>query len=134
MDLDKIKYIELKTGYNDDGPAWIGKVKYSKSGKTIYFNGLTLKSCKGQGIGANYYDLKTGLEFWVSGIKKKGWNRHWAGRGKIMIEKSLVDWFTQYIYYQDKNFLEIIEDCPQTDIEEINKIENEKNSIQEYQK
>ena len=33
-----IRYIELKTGYNDNGPAWIGNVKESKSGKTIYFN------------------------------------------------------------------------------------------------
>ena len=35
-----IKYIELKTGYNDDGPAWIGNVKESKSGKTVYFNDI----------------------------------------------------------------------------------------------
>ena len=33
-----IKYIELKTGYADNGPAWIGNVKESKTGKTIYFN------------------------------------------------------------------------------------------------
>lgn len=33
-----IMYIELKTGYSDDGPAWIGYVKTSKTKKTIYFN------------------------------------------------------------------------------------------------
>jgi len=33
----EIRYIELKTG-NDNGPAWIGKVKLSKTGRTIYFN------------------------------------------------------------------------------------------------
>ena len=33
-----LMYIELKTGYSDDGPAWIGYVKASKSGKTLYFN------------------------------------------------------------------------------------------------
>ena len=26
-----IKYIELKTGWSDDGPAWIGHVKESRS-------------------------------------------------------------------------------------------------------
>ena len=26
-----IMYIELKTGYSDDGPAWIGYVKYNGS-------------------------------------------------------------------------------------------------------
>ena len=35
-----IRYIELKTGFSDRGPAWIGKVVFSKSGQTIYFNGL----------------------------------------------------------------------------------------------
>ena len=29
-----IKYIELKTGFSDDGPAWIGLVSFSKTGKT----------------------------------------------------------------------------------------------------
>ena len=38
-----LKYIELKTGYNDNGPAWIGRVKVSKSGCTLYFNGRALK-------------------------------------------------------------------------------------------
>ena len=30
-----IKYIELKTGYNDDGPAWIGKGKIIIDSKII---------------------------------------------------------------------------------------------------
>lgn len=29
----EIKYIELKTGYADNGPAWIGKVEFSKSAR-----------------------------------------------------------------------------------------------------
>jgi hypothetical protein len=33
----ELRYIELKSDYNDDGPAWIGYVESSKSGKTIYF-------------------------------------------------------------------------------------------------
>lgn len=35
---ESILYIELKLGYSDDGPVWIGRVKHSKSGQTIYFN------------------------------------------------------------------------------------------------
>ena len=31
----QIKYIEQKTGYADDGPAWIGEVEFYKSGITI---------------------------------------------------------------------------------------------------
>lgn len=37
--IHNLMYIELKTGYSDDGPAWIGYVKTSKTKKTIYFNG-----------------------------------------------------------------------------------------------
>ena len=29
--INNLMYIELKTGYSDDGPAWIGYVKTSKS-------------------------------------------------------------------------------------------------------
>ena len=36
-------YIELKTGYSDDGPAWIGYVRTSKTKKTIYFNDHSVK-------------------------------------------------------------------------------------------
>lgn len=85
-----IKYIELKTGFNDNGPAWIGQVELSKSGKTIYFNGKALKKIHGGGISGNYYDLETEEEYWISGIKKNGRDRHWAGSGKIKIEASIV--------------------------------------------
>jgi hypothetical protein len=85
-----LKYIELKTGYHDNGPAWIGRVKFSKSGRTIYFNGRALKQGV-RGPPGNFYDLRTGETFWVSGIKRDGCDRHWAGSGKILIEAAAVD-------------------------------------------
>ena len=57
----QIKYIELKTGYNDDGPAWIGRVKESKSGRTIYFNDHAFQ--RYNGISGNYIDIETGEVF-----------------------------------------------------------------------
>ena len=45
-------YIELKTGYSDDGPAWIGYVQTSKTRKTIYFNDHAFQ--KNIGNYANY--------------------------------------------------------------------------------
>lgn len=35
--------MELKSGYSDNGPAWTGRVEFSKSGQTIYFDKLTDK-------------------------------------------------------------------------------------------
>ena len=84
----QIKYIELKTGYNDDGPAWIGRVKGSKSGQTLYFNDHAFQ--KYNGISGNYIDVETGEEYWISGIKKNGSDRHWAGHGKIVIDRKVI--------------------------------------------
>jgi len=35
----EIIYIELRSGFSDNGSAWIGLVYFSMSGKTIYFDG-----------------------------------------------------------------------------------------------
>jgi hypothetical protein len=29
--------------------------------------------------------------YWISGIKRNGQDRHWAGKGKIQIEKNIVN-------------------------------------------
>jgi len=79
-----LRYIELKTGYADNGPAWIARVKLSKSGRTIYFNGKALKRAA-RGVSGNRYDVQTGQEYWVSGVKKNGLDRHWAGSGIVSI-------------------------------------------------
>jgi len=85
-----LKYIELKTGFNDNGPAWIGRVSQSKSGQSIYFNGKCFKKSAGC-ISGNHLDVETGDEYWISGIKKNGMDRHWAGSGKITIDAAVVD-------------------------------------------
>jgi hypothetical protein len=85
-----LMYIELKTGYNDNGPAWIGRVRVSRSGRTVYFNGKAFKRA-GRGSSGNHYDLETGEMYWISGVKRKGSDRHWAGSGKIIIEAGAVE-------------------------------------------
>ena len=77
--INNLMYIELKTGYSDDGPAWIGYVKTSKSKKTIYFNDHAFQ--KNIGNYANYIDIENGDKYWLSGLKKEESNRHWAGHG-----------------------------------------------------
>jgi hypothetical protein len=84
-------YVELKSGQNDKGPAWIGRVKFSKTGKTLYYRGKTFRSCKGRCSGANYYDVETDEEYWISGPKKNGQDRHWAGSGPVHIDKDVEE-------------------------------------------
>lgn len=91
----RLKYIELKTGQEHRGPAWIARVTTSRSGTTVYFNGKALK--QGRRISGNHFDASTGKEYWVSGIKKDGSDRHWAGAGKVSIEKSAVDEYLDVI-------------------------------------
>lgn len=84
----ELKYIELKTGYSDDGPAWIGYVKTSASGRTVYFNDRAFQPLRG-GRGS-YFDVESGEEYWISGIKKRGSNRYPSGRGKIVVDRRAV--------------------------------------------
>ena len=87
----EILYIELKTGFSHNGPAWIGAVEFSKSKQTIYFDGKALKKFKTPAINANYYDIENGNEYWISGVKKDGLDRHKFGGGKIMLDKNAVE-------------------------------------------
>lgn len=64
-------YIEYKGG-DLVGPARIGRVTFSKTGRTLYYNGRTFASLNGTGIKANYYDEATGEQYWISGCKKDG--------------------------------------------------------------
>src|SRR5258707_13164414 len=88
-----LRYIELKSGHSDNGPAWIGYAHQSKTGRTLYFNGRGLMKLKGQrrgDSGGNYIDMETGESFWISGVKKNGEDRHWAGSGKVLVEAAAL--------------------------------------------
>lgn len=62
-------YVQLKTGYDTDrGPAWITRLRFSKSWQTAYFRGRTLE--RHAGLDGNFYDLDSGEEFWISGPKR----------------------------------------------------------------
>jgi hypothetical protein len=105
----RLMYVELKSGYSDNGPAWIGLVSFSRTMTTIYFNNRAFK--KGRGAGSNFYDIETGDNYWISGVKKNGEDRHWAGNGKILIDKIVVDEYLRITEEDalDKARFEIIE-------------------------
>ena len=87
---DRLIYVELKSGGADRGLAWIGIAGASKTGATLYSNGKAFKSLKGSGIAANYFDIETGEEYWISGVKMNNRDRHWAGGGNILIDKPAI--------------------------------------------
>ena len=69
-------YIEYKggKGIGDGivGPARIGRVTFSKTGKSLYYGGREFHSLNGSGFKANYADSETGEQYWISGCKKDG--------------------------------------------------------------
>ena len=67
----RIMYIEHKAG-DIFGPARIGRVTYSKTGRTIYYGGRTFASLNGDGFKANFFDVGSKEEYWISGCKKDG--------------------------------------------------------------
>lgn len=79
----RIMYMELKSEFGDSGPARIGRVRFSHSGRTLYYKDKQFRSCRGRGIAGNYFDVTTGDEYWISGPKKNGQDRHWAGAVEI---------------------------------------------------
>jgi hypothetical protein len=124
-----LRYIELKSGYSDNGPAWIGYVTPSKTGRTLYFNGRGLVKLKGQRRGAsggNYVDMETGESFWVSGVKKNGQDRHWAGSGKVLVEAVAVREYLKTIEAKslDTSRCELTNAIRETDIERLSQFAN----------
>ncbi|PKG52577.1 hypothetical protein CXF54_02015 [Olleya sp. 1-3] len=127
---NRIMYIEHKTDQNDRGKAWIGDVEFSKSGKTIYFNGLALKKMTGTAYAysefSNYYDLENREAYWISGIKKNGQDRHWAGGGKIMIDRKIVNDYLKMVDFDilDENNFKLVDILP-TDKQKFAELENQ---------
>ena len=68
-------YVESKAAGLRGGPATIGRVSFSKTGRTIRYRDREFRSLKGSGLKANYVDVLTGEQFWISGPKKDGSDR-----------------------------------------------------------
>ena len=64
-------YIEYK-GEGIVGPARIGRVRFSKTGRSLYYGGREFASLNGAGFKSNYLDVETREEYWISGCKKDG--------------------------------------------------------------
>jgi hypothetical protein len=85
--LDKrIMYVENKAGLIGDAHGRIGWVTFSKTGRTVYYRDLVLTRLKGGGIRGNFFDQATGDEYWISGVKKRGSNGHWAESAIIAVD------------------------------------------------
>jgi len=87
---------------------------------------MKLKGQRRGALGGNYVDMATGESFWVSGVKKNGQDRHWAGSGKVLIEAEALSEYLDNINAKslDTWRCEITRSIAQTDIEEVSRLAN----------
>jgi hypothetical protein len=75
----RIMYIEHKADLSG-GEARIGRVSFSKRGKTLRYGGKSFQSLRGRGFKANYFEVGSGQEHWISGCKRDGSDRLYGER------------------------------------------------------
>lgn len=128
----EIIYVELKSGFSDNGPAWIGKGIYTRTRKMVYFNGQVFKRSKG--IAGNHVDQENGDEYWISGVKRDGADRHWAGSGKIIIDQQSINEYLEIINRKElpknKFIIEALIQAPNKVL--AIELENEKRQPEEF--
>ena len=84
----RIMYIENKAG-GLSGPAQIGRVSFSKTGRTLYYDGKAFQSLKGSGFKSNYYDLETGEQYWISAPRSDGADRLYGEAKPVEIDEDV---------------------------------------------
>lgn len=86
----RIMYIECKSS-GLEGDAVIGRVYFSKSGKTLYYKGLRFQSLRGAGFKANYFETESGDFYWISGPRKDQNDRLYGGNQGVLIDEDVRD-------------------------------------------
>lgn len=98
----RIMYIESKAD-GLSGPARIGRVSFSKTGRSLYYGDQTFRSLRGSGYKANYYDVDTGEEYWISGPRGDGADRLYGERVPVDIDDDVrVDYWTDIRHRPDR--------------------------------
>jgi hypothetical protein len=80
-----------------EGEARIGRVYFSKTGKTLYYRGLRFRSLKGSGFKANYRELDSGEEYWISGPRKDSDDRLYGGNRGVQIDDDVRGEYEAYL-------------------------------------
>eukprot|EP01045_Picozoa_sp_COSAG04_P055378 COSAG04_NODE_25270_length_310_cov_0.421801_1_plen_84_part_01 len=81
----RIMYIEFK-GDGLTGVARIGRVKFSKTMKSVHYKGKTFETLKGTGFKPNFFYVDSGDNYWISGCRKDGADRLYGERTPIYID------------------------------------------------
>ncbi len=95
LSRSRIMYVEYKGG-GLEGDARIGRVYFSKTGKTLYYRGRKFRSLKG-GYKANYFETESGAEYWISGPRKDQNDRLYGGNKGVLVDEDVRDEYLKLI-------------------------------------
>ncbi|MFT7613115.1 MAG: hypothetical protein ACI9J3_002085 [Parvicellaceae bacterium] len=98
IENSRIMFIEDKS-QGLEGDARIGRVYFSKTKKTLYYRGQRFQSLKGRGFKANYFNIDTGDEFWISGPKKDQNDRLYGGNLNVEIDQEIKEEYLKIINF-----------------------------------
>ncbi len=97
---DRIMYVQLKTGFGTDlGPAWISRVRFTRTWRTADFHGRTLRRVTGTAhanFDSNFYDADSGDEYWISGPKRDRTDGRYTRRQPV-IEDDVRDQYEAFL-------------------------------------
>jgi hypothetical protein len=103
----RIMYIERKAS-GLTGAARIGRVTFSKTGRSLYYGGQTFQSLKGAGFKSNYYCVETREDYWISGPKRRGGDALYAGCTPIEIDEDVREEYWRDIRRQPERVHETV--------------------------
>ena len=86
----RIMYIEDKSG-GLTGAARIGRVSFSKTGKTLHYCGKAFQSLKGAGFKSNYVEIESGDSYWISGPHKDGRDQLYPTATPVAIDDDVAE-------------------------------------------
>lgn len=89
----RLMYVENKNGEIDGANGRVGWVTFSRTGRTVYYRGLEL--AKGSGIRGNFFDVASRDEYWISGVKKRGSNVHYAEQTTVAIDEDALKAYSE---------------------------------------
>ena len=97
---DRIMYVQLKSGYDTDrGPAWITRVRFTRTWRTAYVHGRTLARVTGTdraNFDSNFYDTATDEGFWISGPKRDRSDARYSAQRPV-VEPDVRDGYDAFL-------------------------------------
>lgn len=82
----RIMYIESKGG-GLTGPGRVGRVTFSKTGSTIYYQGRSFRRVRA--FKHNYEEVATSQPYWISGPKRNGGDALYGGSLPVEIDEDV---------------------------------------------